>query len=765
MVGERSGTGTVVAHAPYNFVPFPEKRKVRYETFEELPKHDLPGSGADGLLSGELTFNIVARTPILVAEGSRNPNEVETDREKRDRRFNRDAHGRYEIPGSTLRGLIRSAVGIIGHGDLRDGVDNQKHTLMYRGLADADNRGLKRRKKVYGNVIRKDAVQAGYIRRVGDNGYEIIPAEEINGKTFTFVREQQLHREGVIPGKGIRAMYTRELLEIEEIGRPRSPRPRMAPPSVGRPDHIEDKKTYLHRYKERLDAYHDRLRRYVAQSGDQEELKRLEREYNELYGMFYSFLKTCQTRDYRPYVARRSVYITGNGEYSFRPGRGKRYECHLMSSGFMQKKQSHYLIHPPNRKAAPIQLRPEEVHSYRYDLKVKGNRVRFREFYELPENRDELKPCFYVTDGGFTYFGFTPNLRIYYWKPIGAGLPDYPAGGYDYVQALFGFAGSGGSPGYAGRLSFRSAILEGDSDAVEVRKEEVVPGQPSLSAVAMYVKQDSAADLKTLNDDYEWRGIKQYWLKPDFERPDKNLKNAQKDNDKVKAYLHLLPKGTVFRASIRFERLHDDELGLLLAALTWPKHQTIGMGKPYGAGCVTFEDLRLFLDNVTYRVDDFFADEPTEVPREQFERYIEAFCGEMRPFCGDVRETAPVRTYLAMRERVYDHIEKRYMPLSEWDGYPAYQSLLPLPTVDQLLGREPMDTIAALAQQQRDDRSSRRQPYSGAGGLGGAASGGRSGGGKPGKPPKQPFKPRPSDAEQAGWKVDLLKLKDQLWNK
>jgi len=704
MRNDNGGMKNGLAHAPYNFVPFPGKRKIRYEKFEDLPKHDEICTKENGLLSGEVTFRIVARTPILVAQG----NDDENDRK---RIFNQDAYSRYEIPGSTLRGLIRNAVGIIGHSDLRDGVDNQKNTLMYRGLTDAANKGLKGRKKEYERIVNKDRVQAGYIHMTGKDSYEIVPAEKINGKTFTFIREQQLYKEGVLPASDVKSMYTRDLLEIEKIGRPKPPKRMMGPPKTRRPDFIDDKRAYLSKYKERLDAYHARLSRYAAQPGGQE-LEQLEREYHDLYGMYYSYLKACQSKHYAPYITRKTVYISGNGIYSFQPGRGTRYACALMSSGFMQKKQSHYLIHPADKQAAPIPLRLEEVHWYRYDLTIKGNRLKFKDFYRLPEHKDELKPCFYVVDDGFTFFGFTPNLRVFYRNTIEAGLPKYSEGGFDYVQAMFGFAGSK-DRSYAGRLSFRSAIIEGEPG--EIRTEEVIPGQPSLTAVAMYIKQDHPDELKTPNDEYEWRGIKQYWLKPDFKRPEKNLKSAQKDNPDVKAILHLLPKGTAFNTSIRFDRLHKDELGLLLAALTWPKHQSIGMGKPYGAGCVVFEDIRLYLDNVTYRLDRFFQDGPEEVPRERFGEFIDLFCEQMKTICDDVKQSEPVRVYLAMREKVYDHIEKRYMPLSERDGYPAYPSLLPLPTVGQLLWNEPIAAkeIAAGRQQESQPAKKRQSADSG----------------------------------------------------
>jgi len=727
-----------LAHAPYNFVPFPEKRKVRYEKFEDLPKHDEVCRSENGLLSGELTFRIVAQTPILVAQGSEDKND-------RERKFNQDAYSRYEIPGSTLRGLIRNAVGIIGHSDLRDGVDNQKNTLMYRGLTDAANKGLKGRKKEYERIVNKERVMAGYIRMTGKDSYEIIPAENINGRTYAFIREQQLYNEGVLPASDIKSMYTRDLLEIEKIGRPKPPRKLMGPPKTRKPEPINDKKAFLSRYKERLDAYHVRLNRFAGQPRGRE-LDQLEREYNDLYGMYYSYLRACQSRHYAPYMTRRTVYISGNGFYSFQPGRGTRYDCALMSSGFMQKKQSHYLIHPADTRAKAIPLRLEEVHWYRYDLTVKGNRLKFKEFYRLPERKDELKPCFYVIDGSFTFFGFTPNLRVFYRNTIEAGLPQYPDGGFDYVQAMFGFAGSH-DRAYAGRLSFRSAIIEGEPG--EIRKEEVIPGQPSLTAVAMYIKQDNSGELKTLNDDYEWRGIKQYWLKPDFERPEKNLKSAQKDNDDVKAVLHLLPKGTVFKTSIRFERLHKDELGLLLAALTWPKHQTIGMGKPYGAGCVTFEDIRLCLDHVTYRLDRFFEDRPIEVAREKFEDFIGSFLEQMESVCEDVKQSEPVRVYLAMREKVYDHIDKRYMPLSERDGYPAYQSLLPLPTVGQLLwnGSIAKSEVAAAQQQVVQPNKKPQTAYKGS----------------PSTQSKPQPKSRPSEQFDERW-ADLLKWKEKKDN-
>lgn len=694
----RSGT----AYAPYNFVPFPKKVKVRYANYEQLPKHD--GSDSErNLLSGELTFDIEAKTPILVAQGNEDP-------DNRRRTFNRDVFSRYEIPGSTLRGLIRQAVGIIGHSDLTKEVSNRNNRVMYRGLADSKSKGLENRGKYYSQLI--ENVLAGYIRMREEKGekiYEILPAEKINGRTFSYVREQQLHQEGVFSRYNIHAMYTRDILKLEEIGRPKSPGKKIKIPSHCKSPVSGTKEEVLQAYEEMLNEYREKLR-------TDPRCEQLEKMYIDLYGLYYEYLGMCQKKDYKPYfLCNVEVYITANPEkgtvsYSFdKKGRSSR-RCALMASGFIPKKQAHYVIHPLKQNGEPIILSEDDVSSYELDLELKGKRVPASEFYNLPKP-GELRPCFYTMTDGKIYFGYTPNMRVFYKHKICHGLPQYNHEGIDYVEAMFGFSGKkfvgeteageqkageqeAGSieRSYAGRLMFRSAIAEGKPEPLQ--DVQVIPGQPKVSAVAMYIQQDVPELLKTMNDDdFKWRGIKQYWLKDWVDQlleennqgKDKKGKNRPK-NHKVFAYLSLLPQGTLFRASIRFDRLHRDELGLLLAALTWPKHQTIGMGKPYGAGCVVFSNLKLLLDQEQYDLNEYFANPYREVSQKEMESYIQAFQDEMKPFCDDVLESKPVRTYLAMREKVYDHIEKGYMELSgNGNGKPTYQSMFPLPRVEELL--------------------------------------------------------------------------------
>ena len=92
------------------FVPFCDTVIHRYANRWQLPSH---GVMDKRLLHGQITVTITARTPIMVSDGSRvkeGPILAAL--------FSRDAQGRYRIPGSTLRGLIRQNMQILGLGAL-----------------------------------------------------------------------------------------------------------------------------------------------------------------------------------------------------------------------------------------------------------------------------------------------------------------------------------------------------------------------------------------------------------------------------------------------------------------------------------------------------------------------------------------------------------------------------------------------------------------------------------------------------------------------
>lgn len=114
----RDGQGqeqTRYVGAPYNFVPF-------YDKVFPYPKNKLTNHNSveEKLITGEITYKIKAETPIMVDDGTG--------------KFFTDAKGRYAIPGSTMRGLIRNNVQVLGLCSYKNDIDD--YALMYRNVAN-----------------------------------------------------------------------------------------------------------------------------------------------------------------------------------------------------------------------------------------------------------------------------------------------------------------------------------------------------------------------------------------------------------------------------------------------------------------------------------------------------------------------------------------------------------------------------------------------------------------------------------------------------
>lgn len=89
------------------------------------------------------------------------------------------------------------------------------------------------------------------------------------------------------------------------------------------------------------------------------------------------------------------------------------------------------------------------------------------------------------------------------------------------------------------------------------------------------------------------RGFKRYPARPESMTHVQPLTAEQTGNNRVKVRLHALPKGTAFNGRIVFHNLRPAELGALLWAMTWGGKPTLrhglGMGKPFGFGQVSLE--------------------------------------------------------------------------------------------------------------------------------------------------------------------------------
>ena len=116
-------------HAPYNFVPFSDKNPLLpYASMEDLPAHD---SIRADLKTGEIHVTLEAETPIFVSDGSKTPDG------KQNLHFFRLLNGEFAIPGSSVRGMVRENMQILGFGIIRPGADFEDQRMFFREIASA----------------------------------------------------------------------------------------------------------------------------------------------------------------------------------------------------------------------------------------------------------------------------------------------------------------------------------------------------------------------------------------------------------------------------------------------------------------------------------------------------------------------------------------------------------------------------------------------------------------------------------------------------
>lgn len=116
-------------HAPYNFVPFSDKKPLLpYSTEADLPAHDriIPD-----LKTGEIHITLRAETPVFVSDGSK------TQEGKQALHFFRRPNGDLAIPGSSIRGMVRENMQILGYGRIQPEEDFEDYRVYFREIASA----------------------------------------------------------------------------------------------------------------------------------------------------------------------------------------------------------------------------------------------------------------------------------------------------------------------------------------------------------------------------------------------------------------------------------------------------------------------------------------------------------------------------------------------------------------------------------------------------------------------------------------------------
>lgn len=170
------------AVAPYNFIPLNElviKRK------EEQIKSCYKGYASSdiGNLTGYVELDLETITPLYIRNTM--------DSTKDDVADNQDFFspgGIIKIPGSSIRGMIRTLVEIVSWGKF--GFFDDK-LLYYRDVAGKGKSSL--RSEYQRNMPSKNEIQAGYLKKDGLE-YVIIPAQRLPTEQFVAVEKQDKNK-------------------------------------------------------------------------------------------------------------------------------------------------------------------------------------------------------------------------------------------------------------------------------------------------------------------------------------------------------------------------------------------------------------------------------------------------------------------------------------------------------------------------------------------------------------------------------------------
>lgn len=683
--------------APYNFVAL-NQQVISYGK-EQIPaQNSFRAAGErqdEELYSGEIGYTIEAQNDIFVG----GPN---------GREFYRSISGSYAIPGSSIRGLMRGNMQILGMGSIDDDVDDYK--LMYRKVgAKSDSTLGKEYKTILGvrplkagdkNSISICAnVQAGYLKFDGRK-YHLIeipggPLQKGSGNKQNYYTL----RESTIIGE-----YRRS-----EKNRTKNPYAYL----------IEIAKKHL--------MYRHDMKSYPFIQG--EKGKAIPGSRN-LY--------------YRPSVYEISFKVSSNNQVEKvgKPGELTGPGCQeglILSSGFMDRKKTHYIIpaidvDDPNLQSH--ELPDEAIETYQHDFQAKekllGTTLKLpsdekekerilaetRDFYRLPQKKGECRPIFFIetnTDSGKSFhFGFTPYQRLFFRHTIKDGIPEsHKTAAPDYASAMLGYSRqqkNGKNEARKGRVFFEDAELipsdQGAGENAGKLKEAVQPilASPKPTSCPDYLTQDQKNGITYNSSHFTIRGYKQYWLHEQACASQTTTKEQQA------AAFRPLGAGSRFHGTIRFKNLYADELGLLLWSLRLEKGslQNIGKARAYGYGKIRITidslkllDLKKMYDSLTLDFEPYRTKLTAASPEldSEVENWIQKYKQTANRLLGsgkDIMKEPSIRQFLLMKDgtRLPDETKIRYMSVDAKE-YQKRTKGLPFP--EEVLGEKVYQRQAAAS--------------------------------------------------------------------
>ena len=564
--------------APYNFVPLPEA--IYEPPGNPFKAHDLLDSGR---LHGLIDLDITTETELYTRSAYPPAEEDEDVQRSRARQafYHHGDEDRPVIPGSSLRGMVRSLVEILSYSRItRRLVSGQAsrvrdERLVYRAVADQQTPTGQAYNKRFSPQLRSKQlhypspqVQAGYLEKNGSSGgWQIRPACKMYGTSFVRV--------------SLNALAANKLPEL-----------------------------------------HNDLKEFFRK-GERWETLSVPKRPDLKNGVLPVWIKPEPVKAYPHRNARTLLYArTADIADSAAPGRVRGL---LVYSGPIDSRHMHTVIYEPDMKADPRPI-PEEMWEQFCEDRDQQRGIPCRRI------RAHDDPLFYLLNdkGILEFFGPTPFFRLPYPYYTADYVPKVTVdsdGPLDLAESIFGTVNGEAQAGrphrgpHKGRVQFAdatllSAIPDGSSPFLEdqegIRWPSVLSAPKPTSYQNYLVQRDPEGkrenllsyssrppDVSDKGETTVLRGFKLYWHRGSA---DSDL-HLTPPTPHLTQYTVIRPvkPGVSFRGRLRFENLTPLELGALLAALELPgedlRHH-LGMGKPLGMGSVRIRATTTLFDPV-----------------------------------------------------------------------------------------------------------------------------------------------------------------------
>ena len=529
------------AKAPYNFVPLPEQVSWAPEDPPAMDRY------YPDRYTGWLDCTLTTSSPLYVRCGL-TLEEAKGGTEAKDRPdfFYVDSESREPIiPGSSLRGMLRTLVEIVSYSKIQPVTSEGK--VFFRAVAAAHDDPLR---DPYRNVLGKYGryVKAGYVKREGNHWYVEPAFKPANfgfrseEKWYLKVKDHQVSREdlpGFIPLRSPKyhLQYHQVAFDVEE--RQGQHGPYVWVTNVGAP----------------------------GAGGKQT-------------GVLVGSGNMAETSDQAAETMRKTyaIVLPRNPEASPVPIDEQAARDYMDSLTDFQKEKPF-----DGRYGCLIEGRP--IFYVEEDDKVVtfGHSPNFR----VPAWLVRSKP-----KRAATPLDFVPD-RL------------HNAEQTDLAEALFGYVDEDAEErpvNLAGRVCVTDATLKPNQEQVWLSDEAIVPqvlASPKPTTFQHYLVQTATGkkQLRHYNsptpDETVIRGHKLYWHKGEVSRKDFEESNPLKPGDTQHTEMRPVRSGVEFRFEIHFENLSPEELGAMLWILDLAQDDDyrlkLGMGKPLGLGAVKIE--------------------------------------------------------------------------------------------------------------------------------------------------------------------------------